>query len=94
MQRGTMAGDSFDQRLQAARNRQRLDAPGETGALPPASAWGIGLRVGIELVSALAVSVGIGWALDRWLHTMPIFLALFMLLGGAAGVMNVWRLMK
>ena len=54
---------------------------------------GVGLRVGIELVSALVVAVGIGWLLDRWLHTTPLFIAAFVLLGGAAGVLNVWRMM-
>lgn len=44
------------------------------------------------MLSALVVAVAIGWALDRWLHTSPILLALFVLLGGAAGVANVWRL--
>ena len=39
------------------------------------------------------VSVAIGWALDHWLHTTPVFIGLFVLLGGAAGVANVWRLM-
>jgi ATP synthase protein I len=49
--------------------------------------------VGVELVSALVVAVAIGWGLDHWLHTMPLFLIIFVLLGGVAGVMNVWRLM-
>jgi ATP synthase protein I len=56
------------------------------------SALGIGLRVGVELFSALAVAVAIGWGLDRWLHTMPLFLIIFVLLGGAAGVANLWRM--
>ena len=41
----------------------------------------------------MAVAVAIGWGLDRWLHTSPWLLGLFVLLGGAAGVANVWRLM-
>jgi ATP synthase protein I len=52
---------------------------------------GIALRVGVEMVSALLVAVAIGWGLDRWLGTRPILLAVFVLLGGAAGVLNVWR---
>jgi ATP synthase protein I len=52
---------------------------------------GVGLRVGVEMVSALAVAVAIGWYLDRWLHSSPAFLVVFVLLGGAAGVANVWR---
>ncbi len=54
---------------------------------------GIGLRVGVELVSALAVAVAIGWWLDNYFHTRPFLLMLFVLLGGAAGLLNVWRLL-
>jgi ATP synthase protein I len=84
---------SFAARLSAARRRQGLDpAPHESGAVP-VSAMGIGLRVGVELVSALVVAVGIGWGLDRWLGTKPWLLALFVPIGGVAGVLNVWRLL-
>jgi len=50
------------------------------------------LRVGIELVSALVVAVAIGYGLDRLFGTRPILTAVFVLLGGAAGVLNVWRM--
>ncbi len=50
------------------------------------------MRAGVEVVSALVVATAIGWGLDRWLHTLPLFLVIFVVLGGAAGVMNVWRL--
>ncbi len=85
---------SFEERMRVARTRQGLDSPPRepgTGRDEP-SPWGIGMRVGVELVSALVVAVVIGWALDRWLGTRPIFLAVFVLLGGAAGVLNVWRM--
>ena len=86
---------SFEDRLASARNRRGLDTPepGPEGQ-KPFSPWGIGLRVGTELVSALVVALAIGWALDRWLGTKPILLAVFVLIGGAAGVLNVWRLFK
>jgi ATP synthase protein I len=56
------------------------------------SPWGIGLRVGVELVSALVVAVAIGYGLDRLFGTLPILTAVFVPLGGAAGILNVWRL--
>lgn len=62
---------------------------GKTGG----NAMSVGLRVGVEMVSALVVAVAIGWWLDKSLHTMPLFLIVFVLLGGAAGIANVWRLM-
>jgi ATP synthase protein I len=82
--------DDFERRLTAAEKR---GAPGKPRVDATPSAWGIGARVGVELLSALVVGLGIGWALDRWLHTAPLMLVVFVLLGGAAGVANVWRLM-
>ena len=83
--------DDFERRLAAARGRRApVEGPARSVG---ASAWGVGTRVGVELLSALIVGVGIGWALDRWLHTSPLMLVIGVLLGGAAGVANVWRLM-
>jgi|BEDMetMinimDraft_2_1075160.scaffolds.fasta_scaffold02524_3 ATP synthase protein I len=87
---------SFERRLAAARERHGLekraaaDGPGEERL--PVNPLALMFRVGVELVSALVVGVAIGFALDRWLGTRPWFLALFVVLGGAAGVLNVWRL--
>ena len=87
---------SFEERLKAARSRQGLDTPpqptpGNQGELG-GSLWSIGLRVGIELVSALVVAVAIGYGLDRLFHTTPILTVVFVPLGGAAGVLNLWRM--
>ena len=98
LQQGEQKPASFEERLGAARRKRGLDVQPDAGA-PEAgreatpSALGIGTRVAVELVSALVVAVGIGWLLDRWLHTTPLFIAVFVLLGGAAGVLNVWRMM-
>lgn len=84
--------DSLNRRLKAARDRQGLDKPkADQGALP-ASAWGFGLRAGVEVVSALVVGVGLGLILDRWLGTWPWLFLVFFVLGAAAGVLNVYRL--
>ena len=95
MEKDTGSGASFEERLRAARSRQGLEGPApQTGSAAGLSgAMGIGLRVGVELVAALAVGVAIGFGLDRWLGTTPWMLALFVVLGGAAGVANVWRVM-
>jgi len=87
-------GPSFEERLRVARERQGLEPRQSASGGKPAqepSALGIGLRVGLELVCALAVACAIGWGLDRLLGTRPIFLIAFVPLGGAAGVLNVWR---
>ncbi len=85
---------SFEQRLASARRKQGLDeaADGSKQSGADNSSLGVGLRVGVELVSAIVVAVAIGWWLDRWLHTTPFLIILFVLLGGAAGIANIWRL--
>nr|WP_246522893.1 AtpZ/AtpI family protein [Neoroseomonas eburnea] len=65
--------------------------PDGRGALPQGP-WGIGLRAGVEVFSALVVGIGLGFALDRWLGTWPWLFLVFFVLGSAAGVMNVYRL--
>lgn len=83
--------NGFDERLRKARQRKGLDREKPSqGGLPGAAA--IGFRAGVEVVSALMVGVGLGWLLDWWLGTFPWLFLVFFLIGGAAGVLNVYRL--
>jgi ATP synthase protein I len=77
---------------------ERLDAasrPSETGSEPrpaaDASAFARGFRLSTELVAGVIVGALIGWLLDRWLGISPWGLIVFLLLGFAAGVLNVMR---
>ena len=82
--------DDLDARLRKARHDR--SAPDETkDAKTVRSGLGFGLKVGIELVAGLAVGVGIGLLLDRWLDTAPLFLVVFFFMGSAAGFLNVYR---
>ncbi len=48
-------------------------------------------RVGTELLAGLIIGAGIGWTIDQWLNTIPLFLIIMFILGGIAGVYNLWR---
>ena len=67
----------------------------ETGSSPrPAadySAFARGIRLSSELVAGVLVGAGLGWLIDRWLGISPWGLIVFLLLGFAAGVLNVMR---
>ncbi len=85
--------DGFDKRLREARVRKGLEKPAErSGGGLPAGSWGIGFRAGVEVVSALVVGVLLGLVLDRWLGTWPWLFLVFFVVGGVAGVLNVYRL--
>ena len=79
-------------RLQQARHQRDPGGNGGRFGSGPRSSLGWAFRIGVDLVSALVVGVGIGWFLDRSFGTMPLFLVLFFFLGAAAGALNVWRL--
>lgn len=75
---------------------ERLDhtsRPSETGTRQTndASAFGRGFRLSSEMVGGVLVGAGLGWLLDRWLGTSPWGLIVFLLLGFAAGILNVMR---
>jgi ATP synthase protein I len=83
---------AFGERLDKAR-RAREVAPADDGkdAGLPSGALGLAFRIGVELVAALIVGLGIGWLLDQWLGTRPWGMVLFFFLGAAAGILNVYR---
>jgi len=63
----------------------------ETRQTADASAYARGFRMSTELVAGVVVGAVIGWLLDRWLGISPWGLIVFLLLGFAAGVLNVMR---
>ncbi|KXV57160.1 ATP synthase I [Acetobacter tropicalis] len=94
---GEESDESFAKRLKAAERRSGLnekDGKATAAERDEQSLPALALRAGTEMISALIVGVAIGWGLDRWFHTRAIFLIFFALLGGSAGVLNVWRLVK
>lgn len=86
--------EDIEARLRAARGAE--EEAKRVGPDRSASSTGLGLgfRVSIEFVAGVAIGVGIGYGLDRWLGTAPIMMVVFLLLGGAAGVLNAYRAAK
>ncbi len=85
--------DDIEARLQAARDRE-LEHGGDRAPRHSPSGLGMAWRITVELVVAVMVGAGIGYALDSWLGSAPWLMMLFLLLGGVAGVMNAYRAAK
>jgi len=52
----------------------------------------VAFRLGTELTVAVMIGAVIGYSLDHYLATKPWFLAAGVILGGAAGCLNVYRI--
>jgi ATP synthase protein I len=93
---GSSSSD-FDRRLDALRNRlaeegHTGDAAGEReGGRPDGSSLGQALRLSSEFVAGIIGGGVVGWVIDRFLGTSPWGLIVFLLLGFAAGILNVLR---
>ncbi|GAK33590.1 ATP synthase protein I [alpha proteobacterium Q-1] len=88
--------DDFKKRLQDARAKQGLDQKENgTGSDDGQQGQSLsqGYRMGLEFVSAVAVGAFLGYWLDRWFGTTPIFLIALLLVGTVTGIRNLMRLL-
>lgn len=49
-----------------------------------------GYALGMNLVVSVLVGCAMGYGLDIWLGTLPLFMLLFLVLGFVAGLRNIW----
>jgi ATP synthase protein I len=50
--------------------------------------------MGLSMVLALVIAIAVGYYLDKWFQTSPVFFLIFMVLGIVAGFRNIYILMK
>ena len=70
--------------------RPAESSPDQPAAVDP-SAMARGFRLSTELVAGVLVGAAFGWGLDYLLGISPWGMIVFLLLGFAAGVLNVMR---
>jgi ATP synthase protein I len=91
---GTQNGVTRDLASRIAQARkERLDQAGPGGAAGDKDMTGLarGMRIGTEFIAAVLVGAVIGYIVDALAGTGPWAMLVFVLLGFAAGIMNVIR---
>lgn len=87
--------EELGKKIREARERQGgIQPPKDTDSKTSSkdvTATGRALRASTDLVVALVVGGFLGYWLDKWLGTNPLFMILFFFLGFAAGMLNIYR---
>ena len=82
--------NQLNQKIEAAKSKNQPDSH---SSIPP-SQLGKVMKLTVEIVAAVGIGVGIGILLDNFFNTRPLFIIIFFLLGGCAGILNVFRVAK
>ena len=84
--------EDFKTRLKIAKKKMKKQI--ENDSENRGSFMGSAFKLGTELVAAVAVGTIIGFILDNWFDTKPLFILIFFFVGFAAGILNVVRTAK
>lgn len=84
--------DDLEAKIAQFKTGKASVAKQESDKLKDAENVNNGIRAGAELVVTIGAGVLIGYGLDSWLGTKPIFLIIFLLAGVFAGFFNIYRI--
>jgi len=85
--------DTLDAKLKAARERNK--GPGEaSGPAEGPTGLGYGSRLSVEIITSLLAGLGLGWVIDHFAGTSPLFMLILMFLGLGLGVYHVMLISK
>ncbi|MGC6475768.1 MAG: AtpZ/AtpI family protein [Parvibaculales bacterium] len=80
--------ETLSNKVEQAQTKRSI---GQTAQRGRSSAIGLAYRLSIELVVGIVVGGYLGWWLDGYFGTGPLFLLIMLVLGMAAGVINMLR---
>ena len=82
--------DDLKKKIELTKNKNKINLSKNNNN----NILGLALRISTELVAAVFVATFIGYYLDKWLGTKPIFIIILFMVGIAAGIFNVVRSAK
>ncbi|HVZ02532.1 MAG TPA: AtpZ/AtpI family protein [Dongiaceae bacterium] len=85
--------DQLNAKLKAARE-QNEGWGAASGPSVGQSGLGYGSRLSVEIIASLLAGLGIGWVIDHFAGTQPLFILVFMFVGLGVGIYNTIRLSR
>lgn len=82
--------ENLEKKISAARNHSSEKARKQNSNYSYSGTTPV--RVIIELFAGIAVGLGIGYFVDSFFDTKPLFFIIFMFLGVAGSVLNIYKL--
>ncbi len=84
---------SLEAKLKAA--REQNEGPGAASGLSEGqTGMGYGSRLSVEIIASLLAGLGLGWVIDHFAGTKPLFMLIFMFAGLGIGIYNVMRMSR
>ena len=83
----------LEKKIREARHGKEPDAE-ELSRIRKAQNSKMAMQAGYEFVASVMLSAILGYFIDRWLGTAPLFLISLFLLGTAAGFLSIFRVSK
>lgn len=97
-QQQNISGDDLkelDRRLGILKRETKKNAvPHNAAPHPIARMMWLAFNVVSDLIAGVICGFGMGYGLDHWLGTRPVFIAVFLILGCIAGTLNVIRFLQ
>jgi len=89
----TITPEELDRKIKEAQAKQSQQDGSTASPLGRVMPAGVAkaLRAATDLTAGIVVGGALGYGLDKWLDTKPLFMILLFFAGFAAGVLNIYR---
>lgn len=85
---------ALDRKIEDFKLRNKIQSDSANAENNEYSRGAVGFQISAELLAGVLVGAGIGYLIDAFFNTAPWFLAIFTILGGAAGILSIYRTFK
>ncbi len=87
----SLTPEELKKKLAEIRSDDAKEAAAKPNSPIDSKSASMAFRATIEMVSAVVVSVFLGYLLDQWLGSKPWFMIIMLFIGFIAGFLNVYR---